>query len=135
VDRRAILEEWLAAVLATYPGGTARVLRESRDPFRNPAGRVLREGLAAALDAILDDGDPRAALDEVIRLRAVQDFTPSQAVGFVLALRPMLPPDLAPRVDRAALAAFDVFMECREKLCEARVHEARRQLGVLARGR
>ena len=133
MSREAILDEWLAATLATYPAQTARVLRELHDPFRNPVGHTLREGLRAVLDALLDAGDLRAALDPVIRIRAVQDFTPSQAVGFVFALKPILGAGFEERVDRAALAAFDVFMECRETLYQAKANEARRRYGALER--
>ncbi len=142
MDRDAILAEWLAATLATYPDQTARMLRELRDPFRNPVGHVVRESLAAVLEEILGgmDGEKlRAALDGIVRIRAVQDFTPSQAVAFLFALKPILrrhgAADREEAADRAALAAFDVYMACREKLYEARANEARRRFGVLERTR
>ena len=107
MSREAILDEWLAATLATYPAQTARVLRELHDPFRNPVGHTLREGLRAVLDALLDAGD--------------------------FALKPILGAGFEERVDRAALAAFDVFMECRETLYQAKANEARRRYGALER--
>ncbi|HDL98300.1 MAG TPA: hypothetical protein ENH16_01790, partial [Desulfobacteraceae bacterium] len=78
-------------------------------------------------------------LDQVIRIRAVQEFTPAQAVSPILELKwvvkQVLSADKDTRpllaeldsfdcdVDRAALAAFDIYMNCREQLHKARIFE------------
>jgi hypothetical protein len=76
------------------------------------------------------------ALDALIRIRAVQDLTASQAVGFVFLLKPILR-ELAPvddslndRIDRLALMAFDKYMQCREQLADIRVNEGQRRMHV-----
>lgn len=76
-----------------------------------------------------------------MRLRAVQDFTPSQAVGFVYLLRDILqeqfaagvPPNVQKRIDTTALLAFDLYMKCREEISDIKVREAQRKLYVLER--
>jgi hypothetical protein len=81
------------------------------------------------------------ALESIVRLRAVQDFTPSQAVGFVYLLREIFqeelagrePPDVQKRIDEIALRAFDLFMKCREEIYEIKAREAQRKLYVLER--
>jgi hypothetical protein len=82
------------------------------------------------------------ALDAIIRIRAVQDLTASQAVGFVFLLKPILlelQPERNPvlldvllndRIDRLALMAFDKYMQCREQLADIRVNEGRRRIHV-----
>ena len=86
------------------------------------------------------------ALDAIIRIRAVQDLTASQAVGFVFLLKPILlelQPERNPaardvplgvllndRIDRLALMAFDKYMQCREQLADIRVSEGRRRIHV-----
>jgi hypothetical protein len=143
-SRSAVADQWLARTLGSYPSLTSHYLLEEKDPFRNPVGRALREALPALVEELLGGMDPAritAALDQVIRMRAVQDFSASQAVGFVFDLRDILrresPAELTPevdaRIDRMALAAFDVFVKCREKMDRIRVEEARRSVYVLNR--
>ena len=78
------------------------------------------------------------ALDAVIRIRAVQTFTPSKATTFVFALKDIVRAHLANidgpelevldrRIDEMALTAFDVFMACREKIYEIKASESRNQ--------
>jgi hypothetical protein len=87
----------------------------------------------------MDTGKMSRALDGMIRIRAVQDFTPSEAVGFVFQLKtvirrvvhdapegldnPNLLGDVEMRIDRVALLAFDKYMECREQLHKVKTDE------------
>ncbi len=143
-QKRALLEKWLERTLATYPSQTLRFLHGEKDRFRNPVGHTLREGLATLLDGLTGEMDPAKigpALESIVRLRAVQDFTPSQAVGFVFLLREILAeegkgggsPAVQKRIDELALLAFDLFMKCREEIFEIKAREARRQMYVWER--
>ena len=135
--RVAILERWIAETIASYPAATAPFLAAESDPFRNPVGHTVRQSLATLLDELQGEMDLERiapALDALVRLRAVQDLSPSQAVGFVFLLKPILR-ELAPeedqialtdRIDRLALMAFDKYMQCREQLAEVRMNEWRR---------
>ena len=140
--RDAIVGEWLARTLRSYPLHTARFLLQDPDPFRNPVGQALQRGLPALFDELLGTMDAirvRSSLDSIVRIRAVQDFTPSQAVGFVFLLKEVLreqgpvPAEFERRIDQLALAAFDLYMECREKIAEIKVDEARRAVGAVNR--
>ena len=80
------------------------------------------------------------ALDSIIRIRAVQNFTPSQATAFVFLLKQVIRDELQPdiqrerlsneflafeaRIDAMALSAFDVYMKCREEIHRIRMNEA-----------
>jgi hypothetical protein len=139
--RSAILEQWLEHTLASYPSQTARFLRNERDRFRNPVGHTLREGLATLLDEIMGEMDAakiRPALESIVRLRAVQDFTAAQATGFVFALREILydnlegagPTTWQKRIDEMALLAFDLHMRCREEIYEIKARERQREMFV-----
>ena len=138
------MDQWLAHTLGTYPFLTSGYLLEEKDRFRNPVGHALREALPTLVDELLGGMNPEKvtpALDRIVRMRAVQDFTASQAVGFVFAVREVLrnehPAELTAeveqRVDRMALLAFDLFVKCRETMDRIRVDEARRSLYVLDR--
>jgi hypothetical protein len=139
--RTAVLDRWFQAVAATYPEEAARLLSGVADPFSNPVGGTLRVGLARLFDGLASVSSPAelaAAVDGIVRIRAVQEFAPSAAVGFVYELKGILRDELAgaaltpgehaaleSAVDRMALAAFDVYMQCREKIFTIRVREIR----------
>ena len=138
-QKEAIAGKWLTRVIDTYPPETARFLRSQKDPFANPVGHATRQGLntlVELLNAELDETAARAALDPVIRVRAIQAFSPAQAVGFVFELKAILRECLGPasqnseelgllegRVDQLALVAFDIYMQCREKIYELKANE------------
>ena len=130
---RAILEQWVARTIESYPEEAVPFLTGNKDPFRNPVGHTLRESLALLWHELLGAMDRSAilsALDAIIRLRAVQNFTPSEAVRFVFELKPLARnihlaggESLEDRIDELALMAFDQYMKCREQLAELRAKE------------
>jgi hypothetical protein len=78
----------------------------------------------------------------MIRIRAVQDFTPSQAVAFIFEVKKVVRKELASEilhdphmreelaawdsaVDDLVLFAFDIYMQCREKIYDLKANEAR----------
>jgi len=140
--KEAVVNEWLARTLRTYPSHTARFLHQEADPFRNPVGAALKQGLPALFDelvGVMDAARIRMVLDSLVRIRAVQDFSPSQAVGFLFLLKDVLreqgalPAEFERRIDQMALTAFDLYMECREQIAEIKVSEARRAVGAANR--
>ena len=138
-QKEAIVGKWLTRVIDTYPPETARFLRSQKDPFANPVGQATRQSLntlVELLNAESDEAAARAALDPVIRVRAIQAFSPAQAVGFVFELKSILRECLSPasqnseewvsldgRIDQLALVAFDIYMLCREKIYELKANE------------
>jgi len=147
--REAVLERWFQAVLATYADETARFLASGADPFANPVGHAVRDGLGRLYDRFALDSpeaELSSAIDGIVRIRAVQEFTPSAAVGFVYALRGILREEMASAaldtpaqaalengIDRMALVAFDVYMKCREKIFDIRVREIKESQLLAAR--
>lgn len=146
-NKKSILKKWFDQVVWTYPPDTAQFLKERKDPFANPVGRAIISGLEDLFDA-LAEGKGRSALldavDPIVRVRAVQAFTPSKAVAFVYFLKHILDEDLLSqveqdgrqaeyrdlmlRIDEAVLAAFDRYVECREKIFELRVNEEKNRV-------
>jgi hypothetical protein len=144
-SREAILQRWCDGALATYGESAAAAFRRERDPFANPVGHSLRVGTRAIFEALVagQDGPAvREPLQDIIQIRAVQQLTASQAVGFVFLLKEVIRAELADvlaqpqlaselallerRIDGAALVAFDVFVEYRERLGELRINELKR---------
>jgi hypothetical protein len=151
--RSAILQRWRELVLETYPPDAARFFKAEPDPFANPVGSTISRAMAGLFDELLR-GAPTERLapllDEIIRIRSVQDFSPSQAVGFVFLLKTALREQWAAaedprirkelmefdsRIDALALLAFDIYQKCREQVFEIRVKEAKaRHESALAMG-
>lgn len=137
-----IAERWLERALAAYPANAQPFIAAEHDPFRNPVGHTLRENLTTLVRECLGSMNAPAiesSIDSLIRLRAVQDFSPAEAVGFIFDLRSIahdaaipLPADFAARVDQIALLAFDKYMACREQIFDLRVRELRSRLQVAA---
>jgi len=142
--KKEILKHWFQTTVDSYPADTAKFLKNQQDPFANPVGQTTYRSLEALVDALIAGAGRETmmkALDPVIRIRAVQAFTPSKATAFVFSLkqivRDCLPVesngaglDLAPidhRIDEMAMAAFDLFMGCREKIYELKATESRNQ--------
>lgn len=141
-DKRAIADAWLKRTVQTYPERTAKVLLSEADRFRNPAGYALREGIPVLLDAVLGNVDfPAAApaLDELLRIRAVQEFSAGEAVSFIYFLKPLLremsgrDEKVEDRIDELALMAFDSYTRSRERLLKLEVNESRRRMFTLER--
>ena len=135
-----LVEQWFVQTLESYPHLASPFLASEKDPFRNPVGNALRSGMAILLQELrgnMDAANIAPALDKIVRIRAVQDFTPSEAVGFVFLVRSILlgtnpprPAMIEAHIDQLALMAFDQYMKCREQIAEVRANEAGRRVRV-----
>ncbi len=138
--KKEILSTWVDRTLDSYT--SSGFFKKSRDRFANPVGANIREGLSKLYDLLIGKADRKEMmdpLDQVIRIRAVQEFTPAQAVAPILELKwvvkQVFSADKELRhllveldsfdcdVDRAALAAFDIYTACREQLYQNRISE------------
>ncbi len=142
--KSAIVKAWFEKVLNTYPVDTAQFLKNQSDPFANPVGQNSLQSLSDMFDLALDGFDRKAAqplIDPIIRIRAIQNFTPAQAVRFVFDLKKIIRENSAVdeqdgqnrkmlhildnRIDELGLLAFDIYMQCREKICDLKANEMR----------
>jgi hypothetical protein len=143
----AVLDRWLKSILKSYPADTQRFLKKQKDPFANPVRHTISketENIYKELLKGVDRDRVSPFLDRIIRIRAVQDFSPSQAVAFIFLLKKVirealdkeigehqLSDDLLvleSKIDDLALIAFDVYMRCREKIYALSANEARNQV-------
>jgi hypothetical protein len=150
--KAAILGRWLAMIYESYPPETAIFLRKEKNRFDNPAGYRISEGLEGLYGALLQEMERDqvlACLDEIIRIRALQNFTPSQALAFIFLLKLVIREELAEeirkenlaaefldlesRIDGLALLGFDVYTKRREKIYEIKADEAKRRVSGLMR--
>lgn len=148
--RPQLLDRWRTLVLDSYPEEAARFFRREQDSFRNPVGRTVMLATATVLDGVLlghPASDVAEALEAIVRIRAVQQFSAAEAVAFVFLLKRAIREELAgtssgdvpwraladleSRIDALALSAFEIYIGCRERIYEIRLNEARRRTATL----
>lgn len=131
----AIVKEWFNHTIDTYPADSAQFLKKQKDPFANPVGATAKSGLEAVFSELIGGMDQSTLsdfLDPIIRMRAIQNFSPSQAVGFIFLLKKVIRKalaseikkqqlydellDIESRIDRLSLLGFNIYMECKEKI-------------------
>ncbi|MEW6594453.1 MAG: RsbRD N-terminal domain-containing protein [Thermodesulfobacteriota bacterium] len=155
-EKGEILPRWISAVLDTYPTDAARIFKREQDRFANPIGYNTEQALTRLYDLLFVSPTPdltqvAPALEEFVKIRAVQDFAPSAAVGLIHALKKVVRAacsakdapavsvaqwqELEERLDLVAGMVFDLYMACRERLFQTRVQEIRsRNHHVVASG-
>ena len=131
-------------VLETYPHDPSGFLKNKKRQFTNPVGYTISQGLGVLLDELLQEREMdleqvSSVLESIMKIRAVQDVTPSRALAFIFRLKDVLREQLrsmgtAPseeidalesRIDEMALISFDHFMICREKIYDLKANELR----------
>ena len=140
--KASILRSWFDLILESYPAGSRRFFKQEKNQFANPVGFTISHEIEKIYEELIGKTDCNklaASLENIIKIRAVQDFSPSQAVAFVFdlkkAIRDNIESDLKEKqvfeellnfeakIDETALIAFEIYMRCREKIHEIRVNE------------
>ena len=148
-----VVEEWIERIHHTYPEETASFLEEEKNEFANPIGASIQQSVWPLYDEIIsghDSDNLYKCLDYLIRVRAVQDFTPTAAVSVVSFLKDIMREELLEtiekqglfreylaletRIDNAIMAAFDIFMKCRERVWEIRHNDITQRPFILSGG-
>ena len=143
--KQEILKSWFQVTVDSYPADTARFLKSQNDPFANPVGQTTHQSLEMLLESLITGAAGRepvaAALDPILRIRAVQSFSPSKATAFIFSLKKIIHQHLAghggdespninrldQQIDEMAMVAFDIYVACREKIFELKATESRNQ--------
>ncbi len=146
--KKQILTLWIDRTLDSY--SSSGFFKKSLDNIANPIGTNIRDGLSKIFDYLLEGADSEnfvKPLDQVVRIRAIQDFSPSQAIVPFLELKWVIRQvlndsnktkhlvhdltELDCEIDRLALAAFDKYVECREQLYRVRINELKSGRSIL----
>lgn len=148
--RSELVSKWFDEILNTYPNDPSGMLRNQKDRFQNPVGNTISYGVENLFEALLEEKDLAEGmpfLDDVIRVRAVQDFSPSKAMSFVFMLKKVIREELGKeirqnqiyeellkfesKIDDLALFAFDIYSSCREQINELKTDELKRMTFTL----
>lgn len=146
-----IVERWIDAVLATYPGDAVRIFKKGKDQFANPVGCAVKDSLWNVYSLLFEREDTEkvaAAVEYLVKIRAVQDFLPSVAVSPAYLLKQVVR-DLCRRekvvdlegwqvfeekADFLARTMFDLYMASRERLYRTRLEEIKRGNIIMTEG-
>ena len=145
--KSSIIDSWTQLIIETYPSRTSNFLKSQKDRFSNPVGYTISNSAEKIFEEIINSRDierTKSLLNDIIKIRAVQDFSPSEAVGFIFSLKKVLRKELGLEViqgkiltelfevesyiDDIALIAFSLFIDAREKIFNIRLSEIKSQL-------
>ena len=146
----AVVKTWIRMTLDTYPADARRFLNEQKDPFANPVGHTFSQEMENIYFELLKGLNPEKVssfMNYMIKIRAVQNFSPSQAVAFIFFLKKAVRVELKKeiqenrlqdecmnfetRIDELALLAFDIYETHKKKLYEIRANQAKNQVSKL----
>jgi hypothetical protein len=138
--KEKIVDRWVEYTLSTY--SASDFFLKKRDKFANPVGGNIREALDKLFVVLSTGGDLEECvgpLEQILAIRAVQEFSPSQAVAPINALKHITREvfsgdkernhlvnelyDFEFFIDLAMLRGFDIYMQFRERLYKVRIDE------------
>ena len=146
-NEQHILAKWQSNVFSQaphelLPGNT------SKGQFTDPISYSIEKNTAAIFKWLIkaaDDNDLAEALEEICRLSAVQNSKPSEALGFIWALKHVIHQllasgkiicpnaddlmDVDARIDKIVGQAFDFYCACQAQIYELRFNEIKRMYG------
>lgn len=146
-----ILDAWVDQVLATYPEDGASSFKKEKNQFANPVGYAVKSSLWKVY-ALLFESDTLdglvPALQQLVKIRAVQEFLPSQAVSMAYKLKEVGKDfyrqeklndhdgwlAFEEKADTLAYTLFDLYMASREQLHKTRREEYLRGNNLLSEG-
>lgn len=130
----SIVDAWFSKAIEIYPRSVHGGMTRISDRFRNPVAFSLRESLAILAKEVAGDMDIdviTAALDQIVRIRAVQECAPAEAVGFAAQLSDVIReqhaealfPNIEQRVCLLVDCALEQYIACRKNIALVRSRE------------
>ncbi len=150
--REKIVNKWVEYALSSYISSGFFI--KERDQFANPVGGNIREALNRLFPLLVKGQDSKefaSPLEQIMSIRSVQEFSPSQAVAPLNAIKHITREvfaadkerkhlvnelyDFEFAVDLVVLAAFDIYMQYRERLYRVRIAEIKSGSHILTDSR
>lgn len=153
-NEEKLLEVWFEKMLNAYPKEARKYFRKVNSDFTNPVGANLFHSLKELLHTLISDAPNAEVVNEnvhmILRIKAVQEVLPSQAVSFVPALKQVIEDvcgkelksakvsveewlDFYSDIDTVALYAFDSYSESRELIYKMRLDQIRQTNDILVK--
>jgi hypothetical protein len=141
-----IVGKWFQSTLDVYPDKTVAVYKKNLNQFANPVGVTISNAIAKLFDELIngiEEERVKPIMEEIVRIRAIQDFSPSKSLDFIFRLKDIIlkyiDKDIEPEnikellkieaeIDRLAQISFDIYVTCREKLFELKAVEYQKRI-------
>lgn len=141
-----IIGNWHKSILSDYPEKTAAIYQNSLNQFANPVGSTILGAITKLFDEFLNGIEEERVIpimDEIVRIRAIQNFSPSKSLDFIFRLKGIIlkyiEKDINPEnikellkieaeIDRLAQISFDIYVTCRDKLSENKAVEYQKRM-------
>jgi len=97
-----IIKKWHLAIIETYPNQSRKHFLGNKNKFSNPVGYTIENSLPAIVEAVINKSltdEAKKSLDDIIKIRAVQDFKPADALNFVFGLRAIIISEIFDDID------------------------------------
>lgn len=146
--QQKIVGRWVDYTLSTYEASS--FFKREKDKFANPVGATTTEALENLFSLLVKKSDSKefaVPLKRIMDIRSIQDFSASQAVAPLHAVKHITRDilekeketeglvaelyDFEFAVDLMVLAAFDLYMQNRERLYRVRIAEIRSGSNIL----
>ncbi len=149
--RAAILQKWFDRIVAVYPRESQNFLKARTDPFANPIGGTIREGIGRMYDEIFPGGNLANVgpiLEQIVKIHVIQDFSPGEALAFLPIFRKVLESEIEgerrsglaeelrgvdARIDLLTGCGLQMYDECRKKISSIKAAEQDRSRSVMER--
>jgi hypothetical protein len=148
----AILRKWLCMIYEPFGAGVSTPRADGGDRFTDPVKYTISRNAAFILNSLIQGDDPEASgvyLERIIKIRAVQDLTQQQAVGFMSSLKsvirsqiidgPLNPEpaeevsELDKRIDRLGHIADEIYIEKKRQIRELAIKHTKKDNDFRAR--
>jgi hypothetical protein len=145
--KSSIVSKWIKKILDSYSTESSSFFSNEKNQFSNPVGNIISKNGTSIFNEIAGSrnfDNITLLLTDFMKIRAVQNFSPSEAVGFVFYLKKVIREELDHEIsqqaildelvelesviDKTALIAFDLYMQSREKVFQIRMNEANYKL-------
>jgi hypothetical protein len=143
--KSSVVKKWVHAIFESYPADSSNFFQKQQDRFLNPVGNTISEGVQDIFDEFLQDPNSEKIfpiLNDIIKIKAVQNFPPSTALSFLFLLKEVIREEVESeirikqlaeeltefeaQIDKLILLSFDIYMKCRERIYEIKADEVRR---------
>lgn len=149
--KQRLAKNWFSVIINTYPAESKAFFGKNKDLFANPVGNTIKRSIDRLTHEVLlpdmNRDHVKEALEPIVRIRAVQEFSISNALAFIFAFKtifrkenPLLSQTeegrlylegLDANIDETVLMALDIYMSCKHTIYTLRINEAKKNVRQL----
>lgn len=144
--RTDLIDKWQKAIINTYPKNAGNFLQDNKNQFANPIGFTINQKIPVIFDELIGEMNYeilKISISDIIRIRAVQDFTFGDATGFILLLKSIIKTGIEEyfndieflksyfafetKFDELMSISFESYLEMRTIMQEIKLNEVKRR--------